>query len=291
MGLELERRRPDRLVPIHPVPEYLAPADLAARYEEMKAAFGVPWMGVVAMAFAHYRSFYDCLWEGFQEIAGSSLFASACTRLRAETEAAVAALPRPALAQRLSQIGYASRELDEIRETLEVFSAGNYPYLLLASTARHLLAGGALSGSGKLRPANTNPVTSGARRLVLMEAHHASPETRALYQRIKTRLDLPFVNTDYRALARWPSYFEIAWNALDPIIRTPAHDAMTEDLHRRAVNALTAFPNPKGLSTGALLAAGRSDGDPAEIADMVGLFQWLLPELCVNIAILRFEIT
>lgn len=289
---ELPRRRPDRLVAIHPVPEYLADADLAARYEEMKAAFGVPWMGVVAMAFAHYRSFYDCLWDGLQEIAASSLFILACADLRAETEAAAATVVQPDLAPHLRAKGYAPREIQEIREVLEVFSAGNYPYLLLASTARLLLAGGALTGNASLDPAHSGAADrDDTRRLVLMEAHHAGPETQALYRRIKSRLGLPFVNTDYRALARWPSYAAAAWEALDPLIRSPAHDAMTARLHSHAMTVVTAFPNPRGLDSDRLLAAASADADPAEVADMVDLFQWLLPELCVNIAILRVQLT
>src|SRR5215471_3974176 len=55
----LPRLKPDPIPPLHPVPEYLADGELKARYEDMKAVLGVPWMGVVTMSFAHYRAFYD----------------------------------------------------------------------------------------------------------------------------------------------------------------------------------------------------------------------------------------
>ncbi len=42
---------------------------------------------------------------------------------------------------------------------------------------------------------------------LLMEPHHLDEPTRAVYEDIKNILQLPFVNTDYRAFARWPSYF------------------------------------------------------------------------------------
>ncbi len=285
---DLPRRRPDTIVAIHPVPEYSADAALRARYEEMKSAFRVPWMGVVAMAHAHYRSFYDCLWQGLREIALSSLFARHCRELRAETEAAAAALPATSLVGQLGDRGYAPREIEEIRETIEVFSAGNYPYLLLASVSRLLLAGGSLAGSGPLEPDQAPALPSG--RPVLMEAHHASAETRALFERIKQRLDLPFVNTDYRALARWPSYFELAWAGLEGVLRSPAHEAACSALHRRAVEIAIGLPNPASLRADALRAAAQNDADPAEVAAMAELFQWLLPELCVNVAYFRFQL-
>ena len=103
------------------------------------------------------------------------------------------------------------REIANIRDMNEVFSHGNFPYLMVASIARRLLEGGGMSG------ARAAPVFEGRHApeagvpFLLMEAHHADAPTRALYDDIKTVLGLPFVNTDYRAFARWPSYFHRAW--------------------------------------------------------------------------------
>ena len=58
---KLSRLKPDPIPTIHPVPEHAADAGLTAVYERTKSGFNVPWMGVVAMAFAHYREFYKCL--------------------------------------------------------------------------------------------------------------------------------------------------------------------------------------------------------------------------------------
>ena|ERR1700683_129193 len=55
----LPRLKPDPIPQPHPVPEFLAESEPKARYEDMKAVLGVPWMGVVTMSFAHYRAFYD----------------------------------------------------------------------------------------------------------------------------------------------------------------------------------------------------------------------------------------
>ena len=52
---KLSRLKPDPIPTIYPVPEYAADAELSAVYERTKSGLGVPWMGVVAMAFAHYN--------------------------------------------------------------------------------------------------------------------------------------------------------------------------------------------------------------------------------------------
>ena len=61
---ELPRLRPEPIPAIHPLPEYQAEGRVKERYEDMKAVFQVPWMGVVTMAYAHYPGFYDALWTG-----------------------------------------------------------------------------------------------------------------------------------------------------------------------------------------------------------------------------------
>jgi hypothetical protein len=43
-----------------------------------------------------------------------------------------------------------------------------------------------------------------------MEPHHAERQLQTLYDDLKSTIGLPFLNTDYRALARWPSYFDVA---------------------------------------------------------------------------------
>jgi hypothetical protein len=127
--------------------------------------------------------------------------------------------------------------------------------------------------------------------LVLMEIHHADSPTRAMYEDVKHTLGLPFVNTDYRALARWPSYFSLAWTDLKSIVATPAHEAICDAIHDRAVElAAHGLPNPGRLSGSALCAAAGRDANVAEVLQVSRLFQWLLPGLVTNIAYLRTQL-
>ena len=70
--ITLVRQRADSIPAIHPLPEYLAEGALKDKYEDMKAAMQVPWMGVVTMAYAHYPTFFDVLWEGTRELTRSA---------------------------------------------------------------------------------------------------------------------------------------------------------------------------------------------------------------------------
>ena len=106
---------------------------------------------------------------------------------------------------------------------IEIFSHGNMPYLLIATAARLLLEGNEIGTSRSIStPSRHGPAAGGS--LVLMEPHHAERQLQDLYEDLKSTLGLPFLNTDYRALARWPSYFDVAWRSLKPLIGTPAYD-------------------------------------------------------------------
>jgi len=288
MASDLPRLKPDPVPEIHSVPEYEAGGALADIYTRTKRGLGVPWMGVVAMAFAHYPKFYDSLWTALEPVVGSEAFASACQSLRDTAEAEAAKLGPPGILPRLERIGYGRRELDEIRACNEVFSDGNMPYVLMATVARLLLKGHDWPGQGPLEPRQT-PVSAGERP-ALMEAHHADASTAAVYADIREALGLPFVNTDYRAFARWPSYFAPAWTDLKGAVAGPGYADAVLTVHRAATNLALALPNPTDLTTGVLQAAAQEDADLDEVLSVVLLFQWLLPGLAVNVAFFRAQL-
>ncbi len=287
---DLPRLKPDPLPHPHPVPEYLAEGELKARYEDMKAVLGVPWMGVVTMSFAHYRAFYDVLWQGARPLCASQDFTDACHRLRHLVEEKVSALGSTPLRQRLAQMGYAEREFLAIDENIEIFSDGNFPYILLATIARLLLEGGELQASRDVAiPTEpTSPKT--ARKLVLMEYHHADMSTRSVFDDVKATLGLPILNTDYRALARWPSYFALAWADLRPKLRGVEYETLVTEIHEAAVSTVRSLPNYGNLRGEALREAARSSGSEGEVLSVVRLFQWLLPGLATNIAFFRDQL-
>jgi hypothetical protein len=123
----MNRLYPKPLPQIRPVPEYRATGNLMQRYEEIKKAMQVPWMGVVTMAYAHYPSFFETLWDGAQPLVRSRPFVEASEALRQFTETEAAKLRSPPIAMRLENLGYAEREIAQIRGMIEIFSHGNFP--------------------------------------------------------------------------------------------------------------------------------------------------------------------
>ena len=61
-------------------------------------------------------------------------------------------------------------------------------------------------------------------------------------------------------------------------------------VHQTAISLAQDLPNPSGLTPERLIAAAREDADLDEVLLVVRLFQWLLPGLAVNVAILREQL-
>lgn len=287
---KLPRLKPDPIPAVETVPEYMAEEELLRDYEDTKSVLQVPWMGVVAMAFAYRRSFYGCLWGTLRPLFASAPLVEASARLRADAEEAVLVLDPPPLATRLGDLGYAPREIAQISDMIEIFSHGNFPYAMMATLARLALEGHELSDETEVSAFDGRHAPDVSVPFLLMEAHHADAPTREVYDDVKARLGLPFVNTDYRALSRWPSYFALAWGDLRDHVTTPAYEEIVTGVHDAFVETALTLPNPGGLTGHALREAAETDAPLGQILDMVRLFQWLLPGLITNVAFFRAQL-
>lgn len=285
----LSRLKPDPIPAIDPVPEYRVTGRRAELYAQTKATLQVPWMGVITMALASYETYYEALWAAVGPMMETREAVNACARLRGEIEAEVAALSPPPMDDRMAALGYAPREIEGIREAVEVFSHGNFPYTLIVTLSRLALEADRFAAEVPGTPFAGRHAPDVAVPFVLMEDHHADAPLRAVYADIRERLGLPFVNTDYRALGRWPSYFAEAWGALAPHVQTQEYEAIVARLHHRFVEEAMALPNPTG-AVAARLREAASSAPPGEILEVTRLFQWLLPGLCTNVAFFRAQL-
>ena len=287
----VERFRPDSIPDIHPMPEYLVTGQRAEWYEDTKQVLQVPWMGVVTMAYAHYPTFFGELWQGLKPLCQSRTFVEAFIDLRDYVESLTVELNPASLIEPLKAMGYAPREIDAIRQINTVFSHGNQLYVLIATVARHLLEIGDMQGKAEAEPFEGRHAPDVKSSFVLMEPHHVDEPTQAVYEDIKSILQLPFVNTDYRAFARWPSYFAMAWNDLREKAGSPAHETICQACHDRVANLVAMeLPNPGDLSSDTLRRAAEADSSLEEVIQVCRLFQWLLPGLITNVAYFRHQL-
>ncbi len=280
--------RPQGDIVVRPVPEHRAGADLKPVYQDLKATFGVPWVGVITQAVAHYRPAFIDAWRQFQPSARTHFFESSCDAIRLSAWEQVGSMfnVRP-VAQRLQAIGYSESELAQIRAVLNIFDYGNPKYLVFAtaiqqSLCEHRCLGGGTPG-GRWDTCPRSPIYQLDPIPVMVEEHHALGGLRDVYQDIKTTLELPFVNSDYKAMARWPSYLALAWQDLKPVIGSQPYTRIRQNLHDQAMAVANGLPYRYMLDKARAIAVGLQENEVSELMQVITLFQWLLSGLVLNV--------
>ncbi|MFK7965395.1 MAG: hypothetical protein AB8C46_15650 [Burkholderiaceae bacterium] len=286
----LKRLKPNPIPAVYPEPEYSVTGPKKLLYDDTKRVLQVPWMGVITMAHAHYLPYYEALWMAMAPMFECEETVACCEQLRLNVEASIGTLAPPSRTDTLLELGYAPREIDGIRQMIEVFSHGNFLYTMIVTLSRLALETNVFPAGEQGTLLTRRHAPNGQVPFVLVEPHHADAPTVQVYDDIRKTLGLPFVNTDYRALARWPSYFRMAWADLQPVVSSPAYEQMLTQIHDQFVEAALRLPNPSGCTAQGLRDAARQSGSIEEVLEMVRLFQWLLPGLIANVAFFREQL-
>ena len=282
--------QPTRLsgdVIVRPVPEHRADQALSEIYRDLKATFGVPWVGVITQAVAYYQPFFAEAWRRFSPSAKTHFFERASDEIRLRSwEHMAQSFVIDGQANQLRAMGYSEREIAQINAVLDIFDYGNPKYLIFATAIKEgLLTGRSFGGSAKDARDSLprSPICQIDPIPVMLEEHHARGALCDVYADIKRTLQLPFINSDYKAMARWPSYLEQAWAALKPCIDTQLYQAARLDIHQQALAAVDGLPIAYRMSQADALQAGLTDAEIDELIRAISLFQWLLSGLVLNV--------
>ncbi len=176
-------------------------------------------------------------------------------------------------------------------EINQIFTTGNMPYLIMATIARIFFLGeGELLNTKSFKKNNRTSIKPDKNYLLLIEQHHANKSLKEIYKSIKSNLGLPFLNTDYRAFARWPSYFEMSWKSFLPTLKSKNYEEKVLEIHNFIIKEALLLPNPDKIKSIQIINAAKKDKKLNEITKIVHLFQWLLPGLITNVAFMREQI-
>jgi hypothetical protein len=99
-------------------------------------------------------------------------------------------------------------------------------------------------------------------------------------------LHLPAPNSDYQALAKWPEYFNAAWQDLRSYIGTDSWKAAGLTVGWVAELAAVALPAKIRVTPDRAGDFGLSDDEVEEVGSWIGTFHSLLPGLIVNTSFL-----
>src|SRR5215207_5748377 len=107
-------------------------------------------------------------------------------------------------------------------------------------------------------------------RLGEVMPEEAGEEVRAVYEAVRTRLHVPFVNFIFRMLANYPSYLSFAWNKIESRLLTLHFEEAADALRARAL--VEPVPDVAGVDWAAL-------GDLDQICGFTDTIHYVLPKV------------
>ena len=176
----------------------------------------------------------------------------------------------------LKKIGYNNYEIKKINEVNQIFTTGNMPYLIMATIARIFLGEGELLNNKSFKKNNRTSIKPDKNYLLLIEQHHANKSLKEIYKSIKSNLGLPFLNTDYRAFARWPSYFEMSWKSFLPTLKSKNYEEKVLEIHNFIIKEALLLPNPDKIKSIQIINAAKKDKKLNEITKSCTLISMVI---------------
>jgi len=265
-----------------------ATGELKEVYDDIQDTLRVAWVAFACRVLATFPGYLPLAWGAAQPNFATRYAERAADTLRERSLLPGQSPPDPR--PRLQELGWNESRIDAVRHALDVLNYGNPKYLLLitawAEAFQDRPSGGAdLSQDGAAPMPRGLP--EGVAPLQLVDPDTASPEVQTLFKRVT---DLHFhhgPSSDYRVLANWPEYLQLALDeTLEPVIRTEAYDATGRTLLGEARELIRGFPSSAGI--------GRSELSelctPPEIAGLNGLLFMYQRFICdVTIDMVRLK--
>lgn len=257
-------------------------------FQEIKAALGVPHVNLIFQAYAVYPRFLDLMWQKLRPAAETREFFQHADRLRAE------AYTRthnyfiiPDLCSSIRDIHFSTGAQHELNDVVELFHYNNPLLLLIAAMLLQAFEDG---------PPHPRSAATGAEHPVILEkpvqiAEESAPAPmRKIYEDIKRTLGVSYVNTDYQALARWPDFLTMYWNAFKPVASSPLYGESRHALRESALALASDLPNAPQLGVEHMQAAGLEDEEISGAIHITEEFLDVISGLLLNVAFAKIAL-
>jgi hypothetical protein len=264
----------------HPAAEVLeenAAPSVKRVYDDIKAAFRVPLVNLVFRDLARHPDFLQLAWRQLHPNVQTVYFERQADLLRARAVEVASGLgTAPPL------------EDEEASTTLQVFHYVN-PKILLAVAALRSAVGGQYPKLEELPAAEKRKVPggvpTGAPEIMMVDASVEGPSS-ALLSEIRAATGVPLVNSDYRALARWPDYLTEAWRCLRAARAEESFVRREREIRLMAERAILILPFRMDVSAHTMRLCGLDEQSIDEVRSILNLYYRALPGLIVSIAFL-----
>lgn len=267
-----------------PVAEHEADGEIERVYHEIRQLMRISGVNLNFRSWATFPAFFPAMWDAMRPNVQTLAFEQAADRIR-EQAASLAMSLAPEVWIARGRLGLS--QSFHVRESLDLYHYINPKLLVFTAAVKLALAGHEIGRP----PSETNVILPRGipPKMIAFEMEDDQPDNehlRQLFDDIRTTLDLPSVNSDYRTMALWPDYLAAAWDRLKPLVQKAEYDTAASDLRQLAREKAAALPYPVKLDRPTVEALGE---DYQAIVALTDRFENLLPGLIINIAVLQSE--
>ncbi len=224
-------------------------------------------------------------WNALRPAIRVRAFEEAADDLRARAAKIAVDLGCPLIETQLEWAGYDVDEIDEIRGQVDIFHYVDAKLLMATCVLAEALQGGV--GGVSRGPRGDERVPRGVPHD--MDPIELVPEDDGalakVFRSIRTHLGLGIVPDDFRALARWPKYLELAWS--DARKRDEESGGALKELGAQADDAARQLPIRVEVTDDSLRAAGAG---PSRVRALVQRFRRALPALVLDLALFKVQL-
>ncbi len=260
-------------------------------FRDIKNALRVPMVHLIFQAWAAFPRFLEVVWRRLRPSVLSPQFDELASRINARVRQGTQDWPIADHAALLRARAVSEADITRMREIVELFARANPKLEILASAVDVALTGASVGGVGTKGPhreeERERPKEFRGIRFALVEERDAPPRVRSIYDDMKETLGLPFIETEYRAMASYPDWLEVWWKDCKPRAQEPRYRELATDLARTGAQCAHALPHRLYLSEQLIASCDLDESKLAELERVNRAFVQLLPGLIINMEIAR----
>ena len=273
------------------VDDHQASGTLGELYEDIECTLRVPWVFFAIRVMAQFEHFVPAAWAALKPQISTRYAEEGADKVR---EAAIIPGPAPAdPTPALRASGWSEGQIVRLKGTLDALNYGNPKGLILISAWNEAWNGrdaGGRTGRALDRVQSERlpyGIPQGVEKFHLIDPDAAGEHVQRLLRDIRDAFLHHGLASDYRVLAAWPDYLEIAFrDALKPVAQTAEYELTTWRIRKIAREHVRGFDAAGGVAWPDLT----DRLTPEQIAGLTGLlFLYNRFIADVTVAMIRLE--
>lgn len=235
------------------VDHHQANGKLGEIYEDIHDTLRVSWVAFGIRVMSQFKSFVPAAWEALKPQISTRYAEEGADKVR---QAAI--VPGPAPADPTPQLlakGWTQAQIEELKTALDALNYGNAKYLILMTAWNEAWHGRDAGGrtATPLTEAQAAKIPyglpEGAEKLHLVDLGATEDSVQQVLKDIRDAFLHHAPASDYRVLAAWPDYLEIAYReALQPVALTTEFEQTTWRIRNIAREHVKGFEGVGGVA-------------------------------------------